>query len=68
MTITVTIEELRAYEAAQDKWLIQRTGFLQQIVSDNHDISRMGRMNEFYIRQMTDWDAKNPRPTLIPKV
>ena len=71
MTITLTIEELKAHETALKNWTSDRTVFAVRWLHSNSD----GAMG-FGARQdlarfesaLKDYDAKNPIPRLIPAV
>ncbi len=70
MTITVTVEELRAYEDAMTRWGAERAVAVAKAVpyyrspggfESTRDEEAMGRFVE-------KWDKENPPPRLIPKV
>lgn len=71
MTITLTIEELKAHDSALDKWLVARVEFSAKWLHSNSDpCIGFGAMNDYtrFQAAMKDYDSKNPMPRLMPVV
>lgn len=76
MTITVTIEELRDYETAMDEWCGNRSQEIERLLREapiemhhaSYEMRRSERAIERVGKAITEWDAANPKPTLIPAV
>ncbi len=71
MTITVTVDELRAHEKAVLAWAHKRSEFYarQLILATNHSmmthaIAERGDA----VAKMQAWETENPAPRLIPSV
>jgi hypothetical protein len=66
MTITVTVEELRAHDAALNKWHYERVAQATEKVefgfAQEETILRLNR------RKFTDYEKNTPKPTLIPPI
>jgi hypothetical protein len=72
MTITLTVEELKAHEKALNEWASTRTNFSARWLHSNSDGSSMSfpSRQDFtrYEAALKDYDAKNPMPRLLPSV
>ncbi len=71
MTITLTIEELKAHDMAINVWMAKRAEFAAKWLHSNSDgnIGFSGRSDiDRYLKTMADYDAKNPVPRLLPPV
>lgn len=76
MTITVTVEELRAYEEAMRKWHGERSQLIETLLKnapiyvDHSSFSshRAGNVDEKLSTAIADWERTNPKPTLLPRV
>jgi len=71
MTITLTIEELKAHDAAMNAWMAKRTEFAMKWLHSNSDGSMAfsGRQDfSRFMKSLEDYDSKNPVPRLIPAV
>lgn len=75
MTISITVEELKAHESALQTWANRRTEFIARAMfSAKHSlIGPMGEVSHDRARATVDssvekFDAENPKPRLIPQV
>ncbi len=71
MTITVTVEELRAHEAACIQWAVKRSEFYGRqhvLVTDQSTFSSRIEPRAGFLAAMEHWDRENPAPRLIPAV
>lgn len=67
MTITLTIEELKAHESALNSWVGNRSQYAAKWLYDNADsmISFGGKVEQYNLA-LKKWDSGNPPPRLLP--
>lgn len=69
MTITTTVEELREYQAAMQKWVTRHNTEVLRILPSTMD-HMTGTMRDsgfaWMATEMNKWIAANPMPKLIP--
>lgn len=74
MNITVSLDELLAYQRALLDWSTKRSIFVQGILFGRRDISSLigGHFDErdrsLFLREIEKWESQNPAPKLIPSV
>jgi len=65
MTITVTLDELRAYDKALSDWYKSRLMTAEEHVVASQGMHTAERRIRF-AKTLDDWTKSNPKPTLIP--
>jgi hypothetical protein len=77
MTITVTVEELREYQAKCERWTKERGIFVEQLIlqsrREHRDLMFLHERSGAHISPemratLQKWEAENPFPKLIPAV
>lgn len=73
MTITVSLEELSAYQTKMISWGVKRGAFIQGMLFGRREMaSVMGDFDQrdhlLLLREIEKWEAQNPPPHLIPSV
>lgn len=75
MTITVTIDEIRAYQERCQKWTTDRAAIIEHQLREQfkaalHDFhTRAPFENEKRIKAaVAEWDKTHPMPTIVPTV
>jgi hypothetical protein len=71
MTITVTVEELRAYEKACFAWAHKRSEYFATqlvLVSSEGGLNRSVEQRPGIVAAIAHWEKENPAPRLIPSV
>jgi len=72
MTITLTVEELKAHQAKLDEWMIRRVKFVaRQLVERSIDPFTVGgsfaeRLHVQLDATCEKWDKENPMPRILP--
>jgi hypothetical protein len=71
MTITVSVDELRAFEATCIAWAAKRADFYARqlvLVTDHANMRHAIHERGGTLEKMQAWDTENPPPRLVPAV
>jgi hypothetical protein len=71
VTITVSVEELRAYELACIAWAAKRSEFYGTqlvLVQDHTNFRSHVEKRPTFVTNLQNWDRENPAPRLLPAV
>lgn len=69
MTITLTVEEIEAFQGKLWKWFAQRGDAIARHLRERHDPMGLRTMDQEELRAfMEKWDKEHPMPNLLPKI